>query len=99
MPLDSIPVTDWRLWLVGALFTLVVALGGSGALGITTEQEIQRGRLEQIQQRAGEANERIRALEEQTKAIHEQLRDIRESQKRIESLLQQVWGANRRGLK
>ena len=93
------PATDWRLWLVGALFTLVVALGGAGALGLTTEQAVQRQRVELIQQRAGETNERIRALEEQTKAIQEQLRDIRESQKRIESLLQQVWGASRRGLK
>ena len=75
------PDEGWRTWLVGALFTLTLTLGGAGYQSMNT-------RVADLEQRGSPAmRERLAAQEERQAAIQAQLMRNSESMKRIEDKL------------
>jgi hypothetical protein len=75
------PDEGWRTWLVGALFTLTLTLGGLGYQSVHT-------RLVDIEQRGSPAmRERLAAQEERQSAIQAQLTRNAETMQRIEDKL------------
>jgi hypothetical protein len=91
---SSLDSQNWKTWLIGALFALLMAMGGAGWQALDT-------RIDDIEYRGSPPlRERIAAVEAKQDAMQRQLdnevRNIKEATKRIEEKLDRLVEQGRR---
>ena len=80
----------WIYWLVGSLFTIMLAILGFGGKGIVANNEHSLTRDECLNQRITSNETRIVRLEECQKAVEGNLQDIKQQNEKINTKLDKI---------